>query len=461
MMKESFLTALAILYLVAIPHLNAQSTNTDFVYAGVGIRFVMQMERVDYTILFRKDGTFCEDLHEKDWQTKVNGRYKETESEIIMEYVDNTIENDTITFEDNKLIGDFYGTQVIRMEPPNKVPSGYYSFSSTSSSGGMGTGMAYVGTQHYEGFNFYDDGTFNKSTSGAVIVSGNNVAGGTSSDNAEKGKYTIKNGLLTLSYDNGKVEKSSFFYDSSETDDFMVVIDGYIYFYGDEEESNAENSTANESSFHNESTIATRKEDDALSLLRKTKQVHGGKYIDAIKTVKTEFVISGIAFKALMDVEKSFIRLESLDASFPYVEQLEGNTGWVYKNRRSQQMPKERVAELQFSFSSGILGLQEKVLQQTVVKEIKETDDTTVIALGIGENIIGYAINNETYRMLGTFSLKNGQKEITTMSNFKKTGNLLLPFTEMIETPEANVDVKYNSYEINTILTSKDWAKPN
>ncbi|UII77134.1 hypothetical protein LV716_04920 [Flagellimonas sp. HMM57] len=458
MLKKLLFPALTIFYLTTNPYLNAQQTNTDFVYAGVGIRFIMQMERIDYTILFRKDGTFCEDLHEIDWQTKVNGRYKETNTNIIMEYLDKTIENDTIVFEGDKSIGDFYGTQVIRMEPPNKVPSGYYSFSSASNSGGMGTGMTYVGTQRHEGFNFYNNGTFNKSTSGAVIVSGNNVAGGTSSDNVEKGKYTIKNGLLTLSYDNGKVEKSSFFYDSSETDDFMVVIDGNIFFYGEEDEgNNAEKSTANTS----DKNTSLTKEDKMLGLLRKAKQAHGGKYIDALQTVKTEFTVSGIPFRGLMDADKSFVRLESLSPTFPYIEQLEGNTGWIYKNGRNQQMPKERVAEIKLSFASGIFGLRDSMLEKAIIKDSQESDDYIVIALEIGEAIVGYTIDNQNHKMLASFSFKNGKKEITYMSNFRKTGNLLLPFTEKTETSEGNIEVKYDNYEINPALTTKDWAKPN
>ncbi len=460
METKLLLRTLALLYLAITPHLNAQKTNTDFVYAGVGIKFIMEMARVDYTILFRADGTFCEDLEENDWQTRVNGYYTENSKYIIMEYLDKTIENDTIFFDGDKLMAEYYGTQVIRMKPPNKVPAGYYNFSSSASSGGMGTGMAYVGTQHYEGLNFYDNGTFNKSTSGAVIVSGSNVAGGTASDKTQKGKYTIKNGLLTLLYDDGRVEKNSFFYDSSEVNNFMVVIGGDIYFYGEKEEETSLNSSVNKDEVSDKKATVTTKKEKALSLLQKTKQKHGGKYIDALKSVKTEFTISGISFRALMDVEKSFIRLESLDASFPYIEQLEGNTGWIYQNGFNQQMPKERMEELKLIFVSGIFGLQNRVLEKAVVKEIKETDETNIIVLEVGKNIIGYVLNNETFKMLATFSLKNGQEEMTTMSNFKQVENLLLPFIELTETPDGNVDVTYGGYNINPVLTSKDWAKP-
>lgn len=306
----------------------ARVTNTDFVYAGVGIKFVMQMERIDYVFLFRKDGTFCKNLDEPDWQTLVDGRYRMTKKHIIMEYLKKAKKNDTIFLNNNRISSDNYGTKLVRLKVPNEVPEGYYRFSSASSSGGMGTGVAYVGTQREKGLRFYNDGRFNESVSNTVVVSGGNVAGGTSGDNEAMGTYTIENGLLTLNYDDGRVEKNSFFYESSKAREPMVVINGDIYFDGEEEEVDtpiSQKTTNGEKSAKQPST--TGRNIEALDLLEKTKKRHGGITIDAIKTIKSQIVTSGVKFKVLMDLEKSRLRIEFLEPSFSYVEQLDGNSG--------------------------------------------------------------------------------------------------------------------------------------
>ncbi|MGB5818542.1 MAG: hypothetical protein WBG90_03590 [Saonia sp.] len=461
-MKKSLPLILTIFYFTLIPSLNAQqAADMDFVYAGVGITFVMQMERVDYTILFRKDGTFCEDLHEEDWQTKVNGRYKETKDYILMEYLDKTVENDTIFFEENKLIAEYYGTQVIRMEAPNKVPSGYYSFYGATSSGGIGTGMVYVGTQHFDGFNFYDNGRFDRSTSGGVVVSGNNIGGGTSSESDETGRYTIKNGLLTLYYDNGEVEKNSFFYDSTETEEFMVVINGSIFFYGDEEEE--ERSTdSNGENRQEEKTNLETSDSRGRDILAQIKNTHGGTSIDALKRIKTNCTVAGMAFKILIDADKSFVRLESLEASFPYIAQLEGDTGWIYQGKKVQSMPSDRIRELQDTFVTGLFGLRKDILNSATIKGVNETDNG-LIAVGLmvdGRNI-GYIVDGKTYTIVATVVFKQGNKEITYASNFKTVENILLPFTEVTESDGTSIEVIYTEYNINPVFTKEDWAKLN
>lgn len=182
----------ALLFLLGISDeaCSQAANNKDVVYAGRSFTWGMNMGSYDLTILLRADGTFCEDLEEPDWQTKITGHYKKIKEGIYLDYLDKSVENDTISFE-NDDNGDhtiyYGGAQMVKMLVPNKIPAGYYNYTSASSSGGMGTGMIYVGTSQYEGYNFYDNGTFDRASSGDVMVSGENIGGGSNSESEGKG----------------------------------------------------------------------------------------------------------------------------------------------------------------------------------------------------------------------------------------------------------------------------------
>ncbi|APQ17728.1 hypothetical protein A9200_02105 [Maribacter hydrothermalis] len=426
------------------------------------------MSSYDLVILLRSDGTFCEELEEPDWQTKITGRYKKIKEGYFLEYMDSSVENDTITIEEDKegYTSIYYGgTQMVKMDVANKVPSGFYKYSSASSSGGMGTGLIYVGTQRFEGYNFYDNGTFDRNSTGGVMVSGGGdggggIGGGSNSESSSSGKYTIKNGLLTLFNRDGSIEKHSFFYDADGGEDFMVALDGSIFFYEENEQLKSGEIHKNPDPVQPKIEPSTSDVTSAINVLQSVKTTHGGQAIDALKTLKAEVVISGMNFKVLLDNERHYIRLESLEPSFPYIEQLEGNSGWTYQNNSYNEMPAERINEMKLTFISGILGLQKKVLDKTKILETLEGgENLNLISAQISNEKTGYIINTLNNSLSATIIIKEDQKEVTYLSDFKMVGDLFLPYKETTVTNETTIEVFYKSYILNPTFTVAEWSK--
>ena len=467
-MKILFQTIQVFVFLSISVSIHSQSFfKKDVVYSGRNFTWGMNKGSYDLTVLLRTDGTFCEDLEEPDWQTKVTGHYKKIPQGVFLKYVDNSIENDTIFFEkdeDGYESVSYGGAQMVKMEIPNSVPPGYYSFSRATSSGGMGTGTIYVGTSSYEGYNFYENGTFDRSSSGGVVVSDSHVGGGSSSENSGKGKYTIKNGLLTLTYNDGTIEKHSFFYDNDGGKEFMVAIDGSIFFYGDEDESEEtaeilENSPQRAS--EDERLTESKLKDIGAKVLNNIKQAHGGSQIDQVKTAKATMLVSGMRFKILIDFAKRYVRLESLEPSFNYIEQLENNKGWVYQNNMVQNLGSDRIDELQTLFIGGVFGLKSEVLAKTEILDIREAEDgMMLITLNNEGKIFGFIYHKSDHTLAGSFLLKNGENEITTYENMEKIEGVYIPLKEITQINTDLIEVSYETFEINPKVDISEWSRP-
>ncbi len=451
---------LIVLLLLLLTHIVYSQNKEDVVYAGRNFNWGLNMGSYDLSILIRADGTFCEDLAAQDWQTKIAGRHKRIKDNIVLEYLDNTVENDTIFMEkdeDGYVFVYYGGAQMVKMSTANNVPPGYYKFSSASSSGGMGTGMVYVGTQSYEGFNFYEDGTFDTNSSGGVMISGNAIGGGSSREDQGAGTYTIKNSLLTLFFSDGHIEKHSFFYDVDGGKDFLVALDGSIFFYETESEEPVGIAAAKDTMQSIRALPASAK---AKELLMAVKETHGGTAIDELRTLEAEATISGMNFRILLDQVRTFVRLESLEPSFNYLEQLEGESGWVLQNGSYSIMSDQRIRELKSVFICGVFGLQNAVLEKSnVLNIIENQDDFVLVQLEIDETELGYVIQTKDNSLAATLVLKEGQKEVTYLSEFKMVDKIKLPFKEITVTNDATIEVIYKSYLLNPLLTNSDWSK--
>lgn len=155
------------------------------------------------------------------------------------------------------------------------------------------------------------------------------------------------------------------------------------------------------------------------------------------------------------------LRLESLDPSFSYIEQINGNEGWVYQNRQLKNVSPERLNELKLSFIGGIFGLQQSVMVRTKILDIRETDnDAILVGVLIDDKSMGYIINKNDNSLLGNFVVKNGGNEITYFDDLKKQNNLLLPFKETTETNNGNVEIVYKNFTVDPVFDPKEWAKP-
>ena len=133
------------------------------------------MTSTQVIIYFRTDGTYTHTLG-KDWQTDIDGHYTLTNGSIIL--TDNKNNTETIPYKGD---GSFWydRTTVYKREPSNKIPPGYYSFSTSTGSGGIGSGTnaPYVGGRAHKGFQFNADGSFSSGTSSSTYISGENVSG--------------------------------------------------------------------------------------------------------------------------------------------------------------------------------------------------------------------------------------------------------------------------------------------
>ncbi|MFD0796356.1 hypothetical protein ACFQZJ_02705 [Maribacter chungangensis] len=442
-----------------------QEAREDVVFAGRNFTWGMNMGSYDLAILLRENGTFCESLDAPDWQNKVEGKYRKVKDGILLDYMDNTMENDTIFIEKDSSDGyediRYGGAQMIKMHLPNTIPEGYYEHKSASSSGGMGTGMVYVGTQQYDGIHFYADGTFDRNASGGVVLSGSDIGGGTSSDKAASGTYTIDKGLLTMVSNDGEVAKNSFFYSEPDDDGTVTVaMNGAIFF-----SEGSENGTSQIMVKENKNTTNLTFPDveaEDKDLLRKIKLAHGGSAVDSIVTVEAIMETSGIAFKVRLDLKRKFLRLESLSPTFRYIEQLEDESGWIYQDEQIQEMPENRVAEVRNTFYSGLFLLQTPILDRIKVVDVRDNGKGfKVLKLNLDGNISGMVMDSGNNRLVGTAKFNALGNEITYLSDFREVNGILVPFREEVETDEQNVLIQNNSYTINPIWDSHAWERPD
>lgn len=443
-----------------------QDSKGDVVYAGRNFTWGTNMGSFDIAILLRENGTFCENLDAPDWQTKIEGRHQKIKDGILLEYMDKTMENDTIFIEKDDSDGyehiTYGGAQMLKLKTPNTVPEGYYEYKSASSSGGMGTGRVYVGTQRYDGIHFYANGTFNRSSSGGVLVSDATIGGGSSSDNSASGSYTIDAGLLTLTNKNGNVDKNSFFYSEPDEDGaFTIAMNGALFFSGDLETRASETRISNT---NNTSTGIRIPEVgiDENNILEKIKLAHGGSAIDSINRVETVIETSGIEFKVRIDLNRKFLRLESLSPNFPYIEQLEDETGWVYQNGTIEDLTDTRIAEIQNTFYSGLFLLRTSILNRIKILDVKDNGKGfTVLKLDLDGTISGMIIDTANNRLIGTAKFNALGNEITYLSDYRMVDGVLIAFREEVETDKQDTLIQNTSYTINPSWDLNVWKRPN
>lgn len=444
----------------------------DRVYGGAGFIYTLNgLSRNDEVYYFRKDGSFVDDLMNDGWQTRNTGNYKLINNKVILDFLDTEQLNDTLEFDDK--IKDMLwsgGTQLVEMIIPNKLPKGVYEYSNASSSGGMGTGMAYVGTQFLENLFVLEDGRFTRDISSGVVVIGNSIGGGTSNDDNSSGSYTLNNGVLILTYDNGKVEKTNVFYSNNmltaPEDDFMVSLGGYISFYKtfeDYQKQNQDETDTNQNSIdsnHNENNYGLKNE-SIRTLLQKMKQKHGGIKIDSIKTIEAHATVYNINFRLYLDVENQYYRLQSFDSSINFIEQYGAGSGWIQQDGVSSPLTPERQREIALLFSSGILGLKKENIEDAKILGEENVEDNTVVLLELQHTKLGYIIDAKNFLMQGYFIFKNGKQEVTYNYDFKTVNGILLPMKEISEIEgSSTIETRYSRIIINPIFPKNFWQRP-
>ena len=402
------------------------------------------MNRSDEVILFRKDKTFTDQLEKKDWKTAVRGKYEIKGSELILQYTNGNKAKYTITKAGNLDAGTYV---LFKMELDNKVPKGSYEFKFISGSGGIATGTTYVGSSSKRELNFDGAGNFSTDRQSTTVIAGDNIGGGTNSKSDGKGKYLLKEGALTLHYDNGTTTTHSFFASAAEgKNKAMAVIDGRFYFMSNE-------SVSKTSSQPNE------KLPTATEILTALRKKYGGVAIDAVKTYTVRAEFNEIKLVSYNDLQDNRFRNEMYQkGKLVAVEQIGANSGWLWSNGKETASSPERLKEVKYNDYTGVLGLQQRYNAAFGKGKVEATKDGYSVGFEVDGNTFIYFLDRK-FNILGDSYQIGNSKQTNTYSNHKTVNGLTMPFTTVSSNGKNKVTINYQSIEINTPLAT-NWQKP-
>ncbi len=452
-------TFLLLLLVVSLTH-SSFAQNGKFIHAAfVGIRWdpspVMGggMESTEVILYFRPDGTYCTTLG-KDWQTDVAGRY--TIANGTIKLIDSKNEVESIPYDGN---GSFWynGTSIFQKKPANKVPPGYYSFSYTSGSGGIGSGTnaPYVGNRAHKGIQFNADGSFSSGAASSTYISGENVSGYGNRKKEADGTYTIKGGVLTLHFRNGEKTVNSCFTSDAVS---SIIVNGTTY-YADENKGNYNKKETKNS----QTNTSPESKSSGQAFLKKANQANSGKSLDGIKTVKLESSLGNGALQisTILDIPQQKIRCEyRKQGQLIGIEQADGQTGWEWSNGKLTTLSADRVKELKNTYAPAIFSLQEPALSKVSILSAPENkNNQTSLIVSIDGNYTALLFDKEN-RLTGKSCQIFNRTVTHAFSGFKKTQELWLPYAVIEKRDNKSFTYQYSSIVLNPLLGAKDWAKP-
>lgn len=414
----------------------AQSQTINAVYAGTAYEYDQtsdagEMVRTDYVFYFRPNSSFCSGLDKADWQKKVDGTYHITGNQLKMKFLNDGSEK-IILLSVTGETGQSGAATFVRLNITNTVPTGFYKY------------VRSAGKQ--DGF-YFTDGKFKRTTNFTTISGG-------AANSGDNGSFTINQSSLALKYDNGKTANYSFF--SSNEKKSIVVINGDI-FYLDEEEQAKLAIAAN--------PAAAKKADGleaGMNLLKQANQAHGGKNLDNLTTLKAVMSTNNLTLTMQADYTRQIVRLESsLQGNVILLEQMEGNSGWSFDGTGYATLSPQRVTELKRYLFCGLLGLKSDVLAKSTASLQTQQYELSSVMVTVNSMRAGYIISNRTNRLEALIMVDPLSGTTTfTYSDFKKTGSILLPYTEIMQAGKHAQTITYDSYDINPTFSANTWAKP-
>lgn len=432
-------SVLFFLSLLSITNLWAQNQTINAVYAGTEYEYNQnsdagEMERTDYVFYFRPNSSFCSQLDKPDWQKRVDGTYTITGNQIRMKFLSDGAEK-IILLSVTGETGQSGAATFVKMDITEKVPAGFFKYIRTN------------GRQ--DGLSFTDAGRFTRNRLNAL----NNSVG---TNNEDEGSFTIKQSQLTVKSDKGASQTWSFFCSKNA----IAVIDGRIY-YRDEDNTPVKVQSGDVAAGKPASKPADIL-DAGLNLLQKANITHGGKNLDNLATLKAVMSSNNLTLTMIADYQHQAVRLESsLQGNVILTEQLEGNSGWSYDGTGYANLSPQRITELKRFLFCGLIGLRSDILaKSTATLQTSQYDLSSVMVL-VEKIRAGYIINNKSSRLEAlVIADANNTTTTVTYSDYKRTGNILLPYTEIIQAGKHAQTVTYESYEINPALSPAAWAKP-
>jgi hypothetical protein len=421
----------------------AQQT-INAVYAGTAYEYDQssdagEMVRTDYVYYFRPNFSFCSGLDKADWQKRVDGTYAIQGNQLKMKFLNDGSEK-IILLSVTGETGQSGAATFIRLNPTNSVPSGFYKFIRSA-------GKA-------DGF-YFTDGKFNRTTSLTTLSGG-------STNSGNEGSYTINQGQLALKYNNGKTANYSFF--SSPEKKSIVVINGDIY-YMDEEEMAKHGDIKQPAATATAAAPVVTKANDVLeagmNLLKQANQTHGGKSLDGLNTIKAVMNTNNLTLTMQADFTRGIVRLESsLQGNVILLEQMEGNSGWSFDGNSYAPLSPQRVTELKRYLYCGLVGLKSDLLSKSTATLQTQQYGLSSVMVMVNSMRAGYIINNNN--RLEALIIVDPLSGTTTFtySDFKKTGSILLPYTEIMQAGKHAQTITYESYDINPTFGKETFAKP-
>ncbi|OQP62297.1 hypothetical protein A3860_28435 [Niastella vici] len=405
-------------------------------YAGTAYEYDQtsdagEMVRTDYVFYFRPNSSFCSGLDKPDWQKKVDGTYSITGNQLKMRFLSDGSEK-IILLSVTGETGQSGAATFIRLNVSSAVPAGFYKYIRSS------------GKQ--DGF-YFTDGKFKRTATLSTVSGGSNNSG-------EDGSYTINQSQLSLKFANGRTQNYSFF--SSNEKKSLVVINGDIY-YLDEEEQAKQVRTDN--------PVAAKAADvleAGMNLMKQANQAHGGKALDGLTTLKAVMNTNNLTLTMQADFTRQIVRLESsLQGNTILLEQMEGNSGWSFDGNGYAPLSAQRVTELKRYLFCGMLGLKSDILAKSTATLQTQQYDLSSVMVVVNSIRAGYIISNRSNR-LEALVIADPLSGTTTFtySDFKKTGNILLPYTEIMQAGKHAQTISYESYDINPSFPASTWAKP-
>ncbi|WP_205510824.1 hypothetical protein [Longitalea arenae] len=393
------------------------------------------MVRTDYVYYFRPNSSFCSDLSKADWSKRVDGTYSISGNQLKMKFLNDGSEK-IILLSVTGETGQSGAATFIRLNITNTVPGGFYKF------------VRSAGKQ--DGF-YFADGKFKRTTDWTTISGGKTNSG-------NGGSYTINQSQLELKFDNGKTASYSFF--SSNEKKSIVVINGEIY-YLDEEEMAKHAGAAKPA----ETAVAAKPNDvleAGMSLLKAANQTHGGKNIDNLSTMKAVMNTNNLTLTMTADFTRQIVRLESsLQGNTILLEQMEGNSGWSFDGNGYATLSPQRVTELKRYLYCGLLGLKSEILAKSTATLQTQQYGLSSVMVMVNSMRAGYIINDKDKRLEALIMVDPLSGTTTfTYSDFKRTGGILLPYTEVMQSGKHAQTITYDSYDINPTLPANTWAKP-
>lgn len=425
-------------------NIHAQNKLND-VYAGVGFEHTINGTKSFHSsYYFRNDGTFCTNLNESNWSSRIDGNYQIKNNIIYVKFSSFDGSNELQIISKDQIREN--ATLLYKYNIVNEIPAQTY--------------------KQETDYGQIEELTFDGKGNFATAGFRNSSARDEKTEFDGSGRYTIKNSQLTLLYSDGrKVEKSFFSADGKSS---TVLINGSTY----NVISNGKTAIGSKSAtpktiekntkpsgLGDKSSTSTT----GMDILKKANLANGGAALDQLKTLKLETTVNNVQVTQFIELTKKRVRVEQRKANqLISVEQLENSVGWQWNGAKTKPLSEARIKELQQTFTSSVLILRNSELKNIRVNnyEIDEASGAKTVSVSTGnnENVL---ILDKDNKLIAQIVTVNGTQTGTSFQDFAKISGIILPSTYKVQNSSGlEYSIKFSAMLVNPIFSESEWAKP-